>query len=128
MKRQDRGPKFSPGVCLSLRHPDGRYSAGLVTAVHDSDPAHRRDLIVLLDYLSDVPPSLEDFEARKWLYNRKGSLMCFWYGPSGFETVADRLTAVGAIDLVDADPKDASLHADWPGFGPFVVRLKDASP
>ena len=122
-----RKPKFQPGACLSYQHADGRYTAGLVTANHDKDPEHGRDLVVLMDYLSMKPPVLDDFLARNWLHTPKGTLMCFWYGPTGYRTISKMLSVVDYIELQESDPKDSGEHADWRGFGNFVIRVKEAS-
>ena len=121
-----RRPKFEPGACLAYQNPDGRYIAGLVTATNDSDPEYGRDLLVLLDYLSNIPPAEADFLARKWLYTPKGNLMCYWYGPSGYRKISKNLSVIGTIDIMETDPKDSSAHADWRGFGPFVLRAKES--
>jgi hypothetical protein len=121
-----RKPKFQPGACLSFQHADGRYTAGLVTAIHDKDPEHGRDLVVLMDYLSTKPPVRDDFVARNWLHTQKGTLMCYWYGPTGYRTISKLLTVVDVIELQESDPKDSGQHADWRGFGNFVIRVKEA--
>lgn len=120
-----RPSKFEPGVCISYRNPDGRYTAGLVTATNNSDPEHGRDLIVLLDYLSTTPPSIADFLTRRWLRTPKGDLMCYWYGPSGHRKIAKNLSVIGTIPIEKGDPQDSNAHADWQGFGPFVIRAKE---
>ena len=119
-----RKPKFLPGNCLSFQNPDGRYSAGLVTAINDSDPEYGRDLVVLMDYLSSQPPETRDYLARKWLHTPSGDLMCYWYGHSGFRKVSAKLSVVDTIEVLETDPINSNAHADWQGFGPFVVRAK----
>lgn len=121
-----RTPKFQPGACLSYQHPDGRYTAGLVTAIHDRDPENGRDLVVLLDYLSTEPPQVDDFIQRKWLHTVKGSLMCYWYGPAGYRQISKMLSVVDIIELQEDDPRDTGEHADWRGFGNFVIVTKEA--
>ncbi|MEX0793955.1 MAG: hypothetical protein WD045_12525 [Pirellulaceae bacterium] len=125
-----RKPKFKPGDCITYQTRDGQFVAGLVTAVDDVDPEAGRDLIVLMDYLANSPPTLKEFSRRNWLRLKAknsddvGTLMCYWYGPEGYRKVSKRLTLVGRIELLDSDPDNADGHAHWEGFGPFVVRRK----
>ena len=105
-----RPPKFKPGDCLSIRLPDGRYAAALVLATDHSHPEHGLDLIAVLDFLSPVKPAIEVFRERKWLE-------VAWYHYIGFRAVKQRLEVVGAVEILESDPKDSNVHHRWNDIG-----------
>ena len=112
-----RRPKFKPGDCLSIHLPDGRYAAALVLAADDSNPEHGLDLIAVLDFLSPDKPPIDVFRERKWLE-------VAWYHYMGFRAVKQRLDVVGAIEILESDPKDSNVHHRWNGIGEQAISRK----
>lgn len=122
-KLTKRSPKFKPGDCIAIEHPDGRYTAGFVTATDSKDPEHGRDLVTLIKYLASKPPVQSDFERREWLHNQKGTMLCSWYSARSFRSVSKNIHLICTIPMLDSDPVKSDSHADWQLFGPLAVRV-----
>lgn len=124
-KRIIRRPKFKSGDCLSIQLENGQYGAALVLGTDHSIPEHGKDLVVELDYLSDTPPTLDDFKERRWLrlthHNWKGRLQVAWILSMGFRKMKARISVVGNIPILDSDPKEATIYGGWHLLGQQVL-------
>lgn len=124
-----RPPKFRAGDCLAVRLSNGKYGAALVLAADHSNVEYGKNLIGVLDFLSEERPPLTVFVDRKWLvlshhgWNREPDL--FWYFPLGFRAVKERIEVVGAVELLDSDEKESNSYAGWASLGEQVVQQRE---
>ena len=123
-----RPPHFQPGDCLAMSHEDGRYTAGLVTATCADDIEYGRDLVVLLDWVDESRPTLEDFAERSFLTTPRGELTAVWMSSKSFRKMATTIERVGSIEVTPSDPRDTPKHADWPlmAGSPRAIAAKKA--
>ena len=128
-KRVIRKPKFKTGDCLSIKLENAQYGAALVLKTDHSNAEHGMDLVGELDYLSDMPPTLNVFTERRWLtlkhLNEKGRLHISWYYSLGFRKVKSRITVLGNIPIVETDPKDSSTFCGWHLLGRHVQLQRE---
>lgn len=110
-----RAPKFEPGVCLSIHRFDGQYGAAIVLAADHSTPEYGKNLVGVLDYSSNLSPAMEVFRNRQWL-------QAGWYFPTGFRKVKDRIAIVGAVEVLDSDPKHSNFYFGWGNIGELPKR------
>jgi len=130
-KRVVRAPKFAAGDCLAVALPDGRYAAALVLAADHARPEYGKNLIAVLDYLSDRKPHVEVFTERRWLrrpgdwqpeYAPQGPFDIAWYDAAGFRKEQHRFEIIGRIRLRASDPKDSSTFSPWRNLGLGAVE------
>ena len=116
-----RPPKFRAGDCLSVQLFSGRYGAAIVLAADHSTPEYGKNLVGVLKYLSDTPPTMDVFLERRWrVLGHHGSgdkLHIGWYFPNGFRKVKDRLAVVGTVEILDTDPKESNFFFGWGNIG-----------
>jgi hypothetical protein len=116
-----RAPKFRSGECLSIHRFNGEYGAAVVLAADHSIPEHGRNLVGVLDYSSETSPTMEVFLKRQWrLLSHHGAgdrLDVAWYFPTGFRKVKARIAIVGAVEILDSDPKNSSFYFGWGNIG-----------
>lgn len=124
-KRVTRKPKFAPGDCLSIKLDNGQYGAAIVLVADHSDPAYGKNLVGVLDYLSDDPPTGDVFSQRNWLKRTRsgwqGELDIVWYSHVGFRKMKHRLKVINNIPVLDMDPKDSLFYAGWNLLGQWVL-------
>lgn len=126
-----RAPKFRPGDCLSIRLSNEQYSAALVLAADHSNVEYGRNLIGALDYVATEKPSMEVFRDRKWLvlrHDHASPMDIAWYHHIGFRGVKDRLEVVGAVEILDSDPKDSNFYRPWVGLGERAINKREWKP
>ena len=125
-RKKGRKPLFSAGDCLSIRHPDGRFGAAIVTVADDSEPELGKNLVCTLNYLEPVPPPPEVFEARDWLRpprpSRDGDPDCTWFFHIGFRAVRSSLEVVATTEIRASDPRDSNLFGNWKHVGAQALR------
>ena len=120
-----RKAPFQKGDCLSVRLPDGKYTACLVLRVDNSDPENGMNLVAGLDYYEAEPPTVSVFSARNWLRKTWGEWnnerdIC-WYWPVGFAEIRNRITVVDKIRIRWTDPRKCHSYTSWENVGSFVV-------
>jgi hypothetical protein len=112
-----RAPKFRAGDCLSIQLPSGEYGAALVLAATHSTPEYGKNLVGLLDYRSNTPPTLDVFRGRRWRRIRPGTAdhrpHIGWYEYIGFRKVRPILVFVGSIEIRPDDPADSAFLFGW---------------
>jgi hypothetical protein len=125
-KRMVRKPKFRAGDCLAVQLETGQYGAALVLATNDTNPEQGMDLVADLDYLQDVPPTLDVFKSRRWLRpthpDWNAGLSIMWYYPLGFRKVKSRLTVIGNIPVDPDDPVDYPNYGGWHLIGLQILQ------
>ena len=114
-----RPPKFRPGDCLSIHLAGGEYGAAIVLAADHSIPEHGRNLVGVLNYRSDVSPTMDVFLARQWLLSHHGAgdRHVGWLYATGFRKVKARLAIVGTVEILPSDPKDSNFYFGWGSIG-----------
>lgn len=121
-KATKRKPIFQPGDCIAVRLEDGEWGAILVlkNPPETDDPykdTYGVNLIAVLHYKSQQPPTLSVFEKRQWLHLthhswRNQAVICNVMALR-FKGVKDRLTLVGSIPLRDSDPCESKTYSPW---------------
>lgn len=116
-----RPPKFRPGDCLSIHLFSGEYGAAIVLAADHSIPEHGQNLVGVLNYRSDVSPTMDVFLARQWrLLSHHGAgdqLHVGWFFATGFRKVQARLAIAGTVEILPSDPKDSNFYFGWGNIG-----------
>ena len=116
-----RAPKFGPGECLSIHRFNGEYGAAIVLAADHSIPENGKNLVAVLDYSSSTSPTMEVFLERRWrvlgTHGSGNKLHVGWFLPIGFRKVQKRIAIVGAVDILDSDPKDSTFYFGWDNIG-----------
>ena len=124
-----RKPKFAAGDCLAIALSNGKFGAAFVIVADHTQVEYGKNLIGVLDYMSDEPPGLEVFKKRKWLRKDfakwEGKRDISWYLPARFRSEMHRFQVVGNLPVKRRDPKDANSYSPWSWLGPSVVRMKD---
>lgn len=126
-----RKAPFKKGDCLSVLLPDSRYTAALVLGEDNSNPELGMNLIASLDYLENIPPSLDFFKCRKWLILSRGNWnnekdIC-WYLPVGFQQARKRIEVIGNIATKWLDPRHARGSTGWINLGTQILRCRNQS-
>lgn len=120
-----RAPKFQPGDCLSVLLENEKFGAALVLASDHSRPEYGHNLIATLDFMSDVPPTLSVFKARKWLrlthHSWNNVLDVSWYGTERFRAQKDRFTVMGSIAILPTDALACKSYSGWHHLGEQVI-------
>ncbi|HEX6313306.1 MAG TPA: hypothetical protein VFZ73_00540 [Gemmatimonadaceae bacterium] len=119
-RRVVRAPRFSAGDCLSIRLPNGLYSAALVLVADHVEVEYGRNLVGVMDYLSPEKPAIEVFRERNWLVlDLPGRSVndIAWYEHIGYRSVKDRLEVVGKVEILSSDPNDSNFYRRWTGIG-----------
>ena len=126
-----RKAPYRPGDCLSVRLPDGRYTAALVLREDNSNPEAGMNLVASLNYCETQSPSLAVFERREWLVLSQGSWAgqrdIRWYLPIQFNQVRKRITVVENIGASSLVPEGSSTYAGWHHLGKQIVVVRDDS-
>lgn len=115
-----RPPKFRPGDCLSIHLVGGGYGAAIVLAADHSLLEHGKNLVGILDYRSDVSPTMDVFLARPWHFlshHGAGARHVGWFYAIGFRKVKARLAIVGTVEILPSDPKDSNFYFGWGNIG-----------
>ena len=116
-----RAPQFRPGDCLSIHRFNGEFGAAIVLDADHSSPEFGRNLIAVLDYRSDASPTMDVFRARRWArLSQPGAgdkVHVGWYYPQGFRKVKQRITVIGAVEVLASDPKDSAFYFRWANIG-----------
>lgn len=120
-----RPAPFAPGDCVSVLTSDLRYTAAIILAVDNSNIEHGANLVGSLDYLSDIPPTPEIFEKRKWLCkhhgNWKGERELSWFGPAGLKKEQRRFAIVCQTKIRFFDTKKANSFNAWANLGKQIL-------
>lgn len=112
-----RPPAFGPGDCLSIHLSDGSYGAALVLKATQVTPEFGHNLVGVLDYAGDRPPSLAVFGARRWRPLAGERPHIGWYGALGFRKVKAQLEVVGRVEILPSDPADSTFYFRWETIG-----------
>jgi hypothetical protein len=123
-------PDFKAGDCLSYRlTEDSDFGAALVLKRSDERPNGNDTLLVILDYVSELPPSQEVFRQNNWLISqqawRKGQPYLVW---AKFNWTLDYedfdVEVVGHIALNENMPIFCQLGLFWEDIPEFVLFEK----
>lgn len=98
-------PIFQAGDGLAIELSDGMFGAAIVLAT-DASHVQGVDWVVYLDWHGDEPPSLDFFEARRWL-NAEGGLLdrASWIFASTYRTFKKNVRHIGHVQVRPDDPK-----------------------
>jgi len=124
-----RKATFNKGDCLSVKLPDGRYTAAIVLAEDNSNPEFGKNLVGTLDYLESTPPILEVFKQKKWLIktfgNWKNEKEIMWYPSITRKKDREHLVVVSNIELGWFNPKDSKSFTAWCNLGKLLIYQRE---
>jgi hypothetical protein len=116
---------FAKGDCLSIKLPDGRYTAALTLKADNSNPERGMNLIASLNYLDAAPPKLEFFKRKEWLMlshgNWKNRKDINWYLPANFQKKSKQISVIGHIFVGWFPPKEDGFHSSWSNLGEQIL-------
>jgi len=116
-----RKAPYKKGDCISVSVGENLYTAAIVLAVDNSNKENGSTLVGCLDYLSETPPSLEDFKRKNWLKRSYigGTIIndITWYLSPGFKKEKKRFELIGNIKIGWFKPKHENLYTFWQNLG-----------
>jgi hypothetical protein len=119
-----RPPCFVPGDCLAVRLSNGQFAAAFMIVADDTNPEYGRNLIGVLDWLGDAPPTLDVFRDRTYLHITHGNrdlLDLNEYPSQGFRAAKARIAVVGRLPVLATDPTSTPMSYGWERLGEHVL-------
>lgn len=124
-----RKPVYEEGDCLSISLNNGLFAAAIVLSADNSELEYGKNLIGLLNFLSEHEATPADFEKREWLtlthHSWKSEQEIAWYVAVGHRKFKDMFKVVGKTVIRRSDPQDARFYQGWGGLGEQVVIQRE---
>ena len=125
-----RRPRFALGDCLSVRVSDTHFVAAYVLDAGVSGEWLGSNMVGVLDYIAEEPPSLDDFRERR--YRRQTDYEhrdCGWLDVSWFERekgAQDHIEVIGNLPKQETDPTRGATFNPWWFLGQNARQCFDA--
>lgn len=119
-KRISRLAPYASGDCLAIAVDGGRFGAALVVGVDNSQVEVGMNRVAVLDYWRGLPPTLDAFTARPWLWLWLAAQNAFdirWYLPARFRTARKNFVLVGNIGSSRVAPESDAVYTAWTNLG-----------
>jgi len=124
-----RKPVYEEGDCLTVCLNNGFFAAAIVLGADSSDPEYGKNLIGVLNYLSEKEPTSTDFENREWLtlthHSWTGVLEIAWYVALGHRKYKNMFNVAGKTAIRSEDPHDSRYYKGWGTLGEDVVKQNE---